>query len=39
MKVMVLLDTENPLDFLLYEGVQVNNKYQIGGEVIQIAML
>ena len=32
------LDTENPLYFLLYEGVQVNNKYQIGGEVTNAAL-
>jgi len=33
-----VLNTENPIEFLLYEGVLANNKYQIGGEVSNAAL-
>lgn len=33
-----VLNTENPIEFLLYEGVLANNKYQIGGEVSNSAL-
>ncbi len=32
------LNTDNPLEYILYEGVQANNKYQIGGEVSNAAL-
>lgn len=33
-----VLNTDNPIEFLLYEGVLANNKYQIGGEVSNAAL-
>lgn len=33
-----VLNTENPLEFLLYEGVLANNKYQVGGEISNAAL-
>jgi hypothetical protein len=32
------LNTDNPLEFILYEGVLANNKYQIGGETNNAAL-
>lgn len=32
------LDTDNPLDLILYKGVLVNNKYQVGGETSNTAL-
>lgn len=32
------LNTDNPLEYLLYEGIQVNNKYQVGGETNNVAL-